>query len=114
MFPIITLCVKGLDESRQYTMALDMIPADDSRYKFVKGEWLATGKALDCDNSKSRMCYVHPESPLPGKMWMKQPVKFKRIKLTNNVKTAAESRNHVSFQFYHYFILFVSPLHMTS
>ena len=46
-----------------------------------KDQWEVAGKAepqLPCRT------YVHPDSPAPGSHWMKEPVSFQKLKLTNN------------------------------
>ncbi len=35
----------GLDESKQYFVLLDLVLADDCRYKFTGKEWNVAGKA---------------------------------------------------------------------
>jgi len=46
----------------------------------VNGEWIPGGKP---EPHVSSCAYVHPESPNFGSHWMKQPIAFNKVKLTN-------------------------------
>lgn len=81
MFPSLTVSVHGLDPSKHYTITLDIQPADQSRHKFIGDSWQAVGKA---EKEFVRCEYVHTDSPSLGSHWMKKPVSFKLVKLTNN------------------------------
>ncbi|CAB4063364.1 T-box transcription factor TBX1,T-box transcription factor T,T-box transcription factor TBX6,Optomotor-blind protein,T-box transcription factor T homolog 2,T-box protein VegT,T-box transcription factor TBX1-A,T-box transcription factor TBX3,T-box transcription factor TBX15,T-box transcription factor TBX20,T-box transcription factor TBX18,T-box transcription factor TBX22,T-box protein 2,T-box transcription factor TBX1-B,T-box protein VegT-A,T-box transcription factor mls-1,T-box transcription factor TBX21,T len=73
--------VSGLDPSSKYFVLLDLILADDCRYKFTGKEWVVAGKAEP--QMPSRL-FVHPDSPASGAQWMKHDVSFQKVKLTNN------------------------------
>ena len=45
MFPPLKVNVSGLESTKKYIMVVDIIPADDNRYKYHNGEWQITGKA---------------------------------------------------------------------
>lgn len=81
MFPSLSVSVHGLDPSKQYTITLDIQPADQSRHKFIGDSWQAVGKA---DKEFVRCEFLHTDSPSLGSHWMKKPVTFKFVKLTNN------------------------------
>ncbi|XP_055328870.1 T-box transcription factor TBX2-like isoform X2 [Paramacrobiotus metropolitanus] len=81
MFPVIKVSISGLDKSTRYFVIMDMVPVDDVRYKFHNSEWLASGKA---DPHFHGRFYIHPDSPAAGSQWMRQPISFHKIKLTNN------------------------------
>lgn len=81
MFPSLSVSVRGLDPGKLYTITLDIQPADQSRHKFIGDSWQAVGKA---EKEFVRCEYVHTDSPSPGNHWMKKPVSFKVVKLTNN------------------------------
>ena len=81
MFPSLTVSVHGLDPCKHYTITLDIQPADQSRHKFIGDSWQAVGKA---EKEFVRCEYVHTDSPSLGSHWMKKPVSFKLVKLTNN------------------------------
>lgn len=40
-----------------------------------------------------RRTYVHPDSPALGSHWMKEPISFQKLKLTNNT---LDQQGHVS------------------
>lgn len=81
MFPSLSVIVRGLDPIKHYTVTLDIQPADQSRHKFIGDSWQAVGKA---EKEFVRCEYLHTDSPSPGSHWMKKPVSFKVVKLTNN------------------------------
>ena len=81
MFPSLSVSVYGLNPSKQYTITLDIQPADQSRHKFIGDSWQAVGKA---EKEFVRCEYVHTDSPSLGSHWMKKPISFKFVKLTNN------------------------------
>ena len=97
MFPAVKLTITGLDPSQDYLVLLDVVPADNYRYKYHESEWLVTGKAYP-DVPRSKRLYSHPESPGNGAKWMAAVVSFHKLKLTNN--TSQESAGHVSASFY--------------
>nr|XP_013800296.1 PREDICTED: T-box-containing protein TBX6L-like [Apteryx mantelli mantelli] len=81
MFPQCKIKVSGLIPYAKYLMLVDFVPMDNFRYKWNKDQWEVAGKAepqLPCRT------YVHPDSPAPGSHWMKEPVSFQKLKLTNN------------------------------
>ncbi|NWI14003.1 TBX6L protein, partial [Crypturellus soui] len=81
MFPQCKIRVSGLIPYAKYLMLVDFVPMDNFRYKWNKDQWEVAGKAepqLPCRT------YVHPDSPAPGSHWMKEPVSFQKLKLTNN------------------------------
>lgn len=46
----------------------------------MNGEWVPGGKA---EAPPPNPIYIHPESPNFGAHWMKEPVSFAKVKLTN-------------------------------
>lgn len=85
MFPVLRVGISGLDASSMYSVLLDFIPADGSRWKYVNGEWLQCGKAQHQKCPVS--VYVHPDSPNFGAHWMKEPVSFGKVKLSNKINS---------------------------
>ena len=81
MFPVIRVNISGLNPKEEYVLVLDLIPADDNRYKFHNSEWSVTGKAEPLMPTR---IFVHPDSPGTGSQWMRQVVSFQKMKLTNN------------------------------
>ncbi|KAL4657501.1 hypothetical protein GN956_G4968 [Arapaima gigas] len=82
MFPVLRVSVSGLDPNAMYTVLLDFVAADTNRWKYVNGEWVAGGKP----EPQSPSCvYIHPDSPNFGAHWMKTPVSFSKVKLSNKL-----------------------------
>ncbi|KAL5265193.1 hypothetical protein ACHWQZ_G006073 [Mnemiopsis leidyi] len=82
LFPALKCKVSGLDPNAKYAFLVDVVPADDCRYKFSNCEWVVAGKA---DPEPPKRMYVHPESPNTGAHWMKKIISFHKLKMTNNV-----------------------------
>ncbi|XP_032239131.2 T-box transcription factor TBX3 isoform X2 [Nematostella vectensis] len=82
MFPPIKARISGLDPRAKYFFLLDIIPADDCRYKFHNCRWMVAGKA---DPELDKPLYIHPDSPSTGAQWMQKTISFHKMKLTNNI-----------------------------
>ncbi|XP_059175688.1 T-box transcription factor T homolog 1-like [Physella acuta] len=82
MFPVFRASVSGLDPNAMYTLLLDFIQVDSHRWKYVNGDWVPGGKA---EPAAPSCVYIHPDSPNFGAHWMKEPVNFSKVKLTNKL-----------------------------
>ena len=82
MFPAFKIRLKGLDKKSKYILMMDIVPMDDSRYKFHNGKWTVAGKA---DPEMPKRLYIHPDSPASGEQWEQKIVSFHKLKLTNNI-----------------------------
>ncbi|XP_021949014.1 optomotor-blind protein isoform X3 [Folsomia candida] len=82
MFPQMKFRVSGLDPKAKYILLLDIVAADDYRYKFHNSRWMVAGKA---DPEMPKRMYIHPDSPSTGEQWMQKVVSFHKLKLTNNI-----------------------------
>ncbi|XP_066461511.1 T-box transcription factor T isoform X2 [Eleutherodactylus coqui] len=82
MFPVLKVSVSGLDPNAMYTFLLDFVSADNHRWKYVNGEWVPGGKP---EPQAPSCVYIHPDSPNFGAHWMKDPVSFSKVKLTNKM-----------------------------
>ncbi|XP_072532945.1 T-box transcription factor T [Salminus brasiliensis] len=82
MFPVLKVSVSGLDPSAMYSVLLDFVAADSHRWKYVNGEWVAGGRP---EPQGPSCVYMHPDSPNFGAHWMKAPVSFSKVKLTNKL-----------------------------
>ena len=80
IFPVLKVQIRDLDPTAMYSVLLDFSPVDDQKWKFVNGEWSASGRT---EPSQTSRMYVHPDSPNFGSHWMKSPVVFSKVKLTN-------------------------------
>uniref|UniRef100_A0A8C5QQS7 T-box transcription factor TBX6 n=1 Tax=Leptobrachium leishanense TaxID=445787 RepID=A0A8C5QQS7_9ANUR len=81
MFPQCKITVTGLDPDGKYLLLADIVPVDNFRYKWQEDHWEESGRA---EPRLPERVYIHPDSPAPGSHWMKQPISFHKIKLTNN------------------------------
>ncbi|KAI4567593.1 hypothetical protein MJT46_008806 [Ovis ammon polii x Ovis aries] len=82
MFPVLKVNVSGLDPNAMYSFLLDFVAADNHRWKYVNGEWVPWGKP---EPQAPSCVYIHPDSPNFGAHWMKAPVSFSKVKLTNKL-----------------------------
>ncbi|CRL05034.1 CLUMA_CG018034, isoform A [Clunio marinus] len=92
MFPQMKFRVSGLDNKSKYILLLDIVAADDYRYKFHNSRWMVAGKA---DPEMPKRMYIHPDSPSTGEQWMQKVVSFHKLKLTNNI---SDKHGFVSIQ----------------
>ncbi|XP_043096100.1 T-box transcription factor TBX3 isoform X2 [Puntigrus tetrazona] len=82
MFPAFKVRCSGLDRKARYILLMDIVAADDYRYKFHNSRWMVAGKA---DPEMPKRMYIHPDSPATGEQWMSKAVTFHKLKLTNNI-----------------------------
>lgn len=71
-----------MERNTSYILLMDIVAADDFRYKFQNSRWMVAGKA---DPEMPRRLYIHPDSPGSGEQWMSRGVSFHKLKLTNNI-----------------------------
>ncbi|XP_041700430.1 T-box transcription factor TBX15 isoform X5 [Coregonus clupeaformis] len=92
MFPAMRVKIVGLDPHQQYYIAMDIIPVDNKRYRYVyhSSKWMVAGNA---DSPVPPRVYIHPDSLASGDTWMRQVVSFDKLKLTNN---ELDDQGHVS------------------
>ncbi|XP_071956976.1 T-box transcription factor T-A-like [Antedon mediterranea] len=84
MFPVLSVSLRELDPKAMYSVMVDFEPTSDTRWKYLNGEWVPSGKQESLSTSSS---YVHPDSPNFGAHWMKNMVSFTKIKLTNKASS---------------------------
>ncbi|XP_053130208.1 T-box transcription factor TBX22 [Hemicordylus capensis] len=98
MFPSVRVKVKGLDPLKQYYIAIDVVPVDSKRYRYVyhSSQWMVAGNT-DHSCITPRL-YIHPDSPCSGETWMRQIISFDRVKLTNN---EMDDKGHIILQSMH-------------
>ncbi|EYC42269.1 hypothetical protein Y032_0537g3113 [Ancylostoma ceylanicum] len=82
IFPAFRVKVSGLDKKSKYIFLMDLVPADECRYKFNNSRWMVAGKA---DPEMPKRMYIHPDSPATGEHWMAKGANFHKLKLTNNI-----------------------------
>ncbi|XP_037118430.1 T-box transcription factor TBX22 [Syngnathus acus] len=98
MFPSVRVKVRNLDPCQQYYIAMDIMPVDSKRYRYVyhSSQWMVAGNT---DHSCiSPRLYVHADSPCAGETWMRQVISFDRVKLTNN---EMDDKGHIILQSMH-------------
>lgn len=83
MFPAIKFQVSNLEPKTKYVLIMDIVPADDCRYKFSRGVWLVAGKA---DQPTPKRMFIHPDGPNTGNQWMSKTISFNKLKVTNNIQ----------------------------
>ncbi|KAL3318603.1 hypothetical protein Ciccas_002726 [Cichlidogyrus casuarinus] len=83
MFPIFQVRVSNLHPDSPYIMAMDFVPCDEKRYRysFHTSAWTHAGKG---DPQLSERVHIHPDGLALGAQWLRQPVTFDKLKLTNN------------------------------
>ncbi|XP_039768371.1 T-box transcription factor TBX22 [Ornithorhynchus anatinus] len=98
MFPSVRVRVKGLDPGKQYCIAIDVVPVDSKRYRYVyhSSQWMVAGNT-DHSSITPRL-YLHPDSPCSGETWARQVISFDRVKLTNN---EMDDKGHIILQSMH-------------
>ncbi|GLD57410.1 T-box transcription factor TBX6-like protein [Lates japonicus] len=89
MFPGLRLKLSGLNPSLRYILLLDIIPVDNSRYRFQGGGWQAVGGA---EARLPDRVFIHPDSPATGAHWQSRTISFHYAKLTNNT---LDSQGHI-------------------
>lgn len=95
MFPVLKASVTGLDPNAMYSVLLDFVAADNNRWKYVNGEWVPGGKP----EPQSPSCvYIHPDSPNFGAHWMKAPVSFSKVKLSNKLNGGGQVRRRIHWR----------------
>uniref|UniRef100_A0A5S6QGZ1 T-box domain-containing protein n=1 Tax=Trichuris muris TaxID=70415 RepID=A0A5S6QGZ1_TRIMR len=111
MFPTLRYRIHGLDPNGTYAVFVQLLPTDEWRYKFSSGRWVVAGRA-DPGVLHPSACrlYAHPDSPASGRLWMKQPLSFHRLKLTNN---QMDDLGHIVLHSMHHYapVLTVVRLH---
>ena len=82
-FPAVMVNIRGLIPEMQYAISINVISADNFRYKFLNGQWVTVGESEILQNH-SRQTFLHPISPSSGQLWMTKPISFKNVKITHN------------------------------
>ncbi|XP_072312780.1 T-box transcription factor TBX6 [Eucyclogobius newberryi] len=89
LFPGLKLVLSGLNPSLRYILLLDIVPVDNSRYRFQGGGWQAVGGA---EARLPDRVFIHPDSPATGAHWQSRTISFHYAKLTNNT---LDSQGHI-------------------
>lgn len=87
LFPTLIVSLYDLELKREYDVYIRAVPVNTYRYKYLNMEWREVGET-DAFPSNDKQIYRHPSSPSTGHHWMKKPISFKGIKVTNNPRSA--------------------------
>jgi hypothetical protein len=88
MFPYLYIAVSGLAPNGLYDILLDILPADDRRYKFFDDTWIPVGVV---GPQRRNPPYIHPDSPRRGLQWMAQKISFAGVKMTNSLESSPKN-----------------------
>ncbi|CAJ0578614.1 unnamed protein product, partial [Mesorhabditis spiculigera] len=81
MFPKLEYLIDGMEEETFYLLTIKMALVDNFRYKFQSGEWIRSGRA---DTGFEEKEVLHSDGPMVGAYWMRAPINFENVKITNN------------------------------
>ncbi|KAF9190727.1 hypothetical protein BGZ50_009868 [Haplosporangium sp. Z 11] len=93
LFPCLRFRAVGLNPEAIYSICLDFERLDDQRYRFSGGAWKpvqTARRAVDDLGDKhtsilAQESYMHPDLFRTGRHWMKAPISFSKVKLTNSI-----------------------------
>ncbi|EFO90119.1 hypothetical protein CRE_24747 [Caenorhabditis remanei] len=103
LFPHLKYILKGLDEETEYSVFLHFERIDNWKYKFLSrgwDKWTEGNEKLPIDMKQ------HKDEWKCGRDWMKDPVSFDYIKITNNPE--AKKENSVLLQSMHRYLPVIS------
>ncbi|KAF9167760.1 hypothetical protein BGX20_011508 [Mortierella sp. AD010] len=94
LFPCLRFKAVNLDPEALYTIRLDFEMTDPRRFRFSNGKWTPTHQLSRIGDSSdegiatstilSGESYTHPSIWQTGCDWMKSPISFAKVKLSNN------------------------------
>ncbi len=86
LFPTLLISIRGLNPKKEYSLFVRVAPADSMRYKYLNMKWCAVGES-DVVQNEEKQILRHSSSPNNGMFWMRKPISFKNIKITNNARS---------------------------
>ena len=84
MFPRMDIHINGMVLNFKYSISLEFIPMDNSRYKLIHLKWLHSGDVIP--HCEEELRYICTDSPPTGKSWMSDKVSFKTLRQIKNKK----------------------------
>lgn len=95
MFPAVEISIKGLKPTHIYSVYISVELYDEYRYRYriEKDDWDKFAVRGPPVVLPHRMI-PHPDSHNTGAYFMKKPLSFKTIKMTNNRNTTREDQVH--------------------
>ncbi|EFO90135.1 hypothetical protein CRE_24748 [Caenorhabditis remanei] len=103
LFPHLKYILKGLDDEKEYSVFVHFERIDDWKYKFTFAGW---DKWTEGDEKLPIDMKQHKEEWKCGRDWMKDPVSFDYIKITNNTEDKKE--NEILLQSMHRYLPVIS------
>ena len=86
MFPALELVIRGLEPDNIYSVFISVQLKDQSRYRYNSSTgWMKIGTGAQ-PSFPNRMI-PHADSRNTGSHFMRKPLSFKTIKMTNDVNT---------------------------
>jgi len=84
MFPLLGVQLSGLEPDRIYHVAVDMVPVDQLRYRYIyqRSQWTINGSAADDDDMPSQTSVCQHPSVVTCRR--QTAVTFDKLKLTNH------------------------------
>lgn len=79
-----------------YSVSMDFVQQGSQRWKYTEGGWSPAGKA---EAQPLPATYLHNKSPHYGHFWMKEPVDFAKIKVTNKKSDDKVTFHHIYCKF---------------
>ncbi|KAF9995566.1 hypothetical protein BGZ80_007520 [Entomortierella chlamydospora] len=102
LFPCLRFKAVNLDPEALYTIRLDFEMTDPRRFRFSNGEWTpihqlsrigdSSDEGIATSTILSRESYTHPSIWQTGCDWMKSPISFAKVKLSNNSSDLSTKR----------------------
>ncbi|TGZ66169.1 hypothetical protein CRM22_005469 [Opisthorchis felineus] len=100
MFPNYHIRITGLQPNAHYLLALDFDLYEEKRYRysFHTSTWIQAGNA---DPQLLNRIHLHMDGLAKGSHWMRQPILFDKLKLTNN---SFDQNDHIILNSMHRFV----------
>ncbi|KAK7011347.1 T-box transcription factor TBX21 [Biomphalaria glabrata] len=87
VFPVPSYIICDLDSQKLYNVTLQIESVDNAVHKYFNNEWVTCkeGAQLYPTPIPGRNTYLHPYSPNTGAHWMREPITFSGLKISNNL-----------------------------
>ncbi|KAF9209413.1 hypothetical protein BGZ49_004492 [Haplosporangium sp. Z 27] len=108
LFPCLRFKAVNLDPEAMYTIRLDFEMTDPRRFRFSNCQWTPVkqvtrfGDSSDDDTAHSNILsqesYIHSSGCQTGSDWMKTPISFAKVKLSNNGSNPLDNQPGAGFR----------------
>ncbi|KAH9520405.1 hypothetical protein Btru_060681 [Bulinus truncatus] len=87
VFPVPSYMICDLDHDKLYNVTLQIQSVDNAIHKYLNNEWITCkeGAQFYPTPVPGRNTYLHPYSPNTGAHWMREPITFSGLKISNNL-----------------------------